>query len=105
MNAGFRCRGNRQFLKLFPIADDEPYRCGGKMDDIEFRWTDGNDTDFHMFYLKTEAYYNHLTSGPANRSGFIPYNRSGDVPIVLIATCAGKAVGCAGFERIFCPGC
>lgn len=99
MNVGFQCRGNRQFLKLFPIADDEPYRCGGEMNDIEFRWTDGNDTDFHMFYLKTEAYYNHLTSGSANRSGFIPYNRSGDVPIVLIATCAGKAVGCAGLKE------
>ena len=69
------------------------------MNDIEFRWTDGNDADFRLFYRKTEAYYNHLTSGSANRSGFIPYNRSEDIPIVLIATCAGKAVGCAGLKE------
>ncbi len=52
-----------------------------------------------MFYLKTEAYYNQLTGGPANRSGFIPYNLSEDIPIVLVAACAGKAVGCAGLKE------
>ena len=80
-------------------TDDEPFRRGGKMEDITFRWTDGNDRDFQMFYRETEAYYNHLTGGPANRSGFIPYNISGDIPIVLIAACSGKAVGCAGLRE------
>lgn len=69
------------------------------MDDITFRWTDGNDRDFHMFYLKTEAYYNQLMGGSANRTGFIPYNLSAGIPIVLIACCNGKAVGCAGLKE------
>lgn len=69
------------------------------MDDIRFRWTDGNDSDFHMFYIKTEAYYNRLTGGSANRSGFIPYNLSEGIPIVLIACCNGKPVGCAGLKE------
>ena len=24
---------------------------------IEYNWTDGNDGDFHKFFLKTEEYY------------------------------------------------
>ncbi|MER1992545.1 MAG: GNAT family N-acetyltransferase [Eubacteriales bacterium] len=68
------------------------------MDDITFRWTDGTDRDFLMFYLETEKYYNSIVGGSANRSGFIPYNLSDSIPIVLIAVCDGKAVGCAALK-------
>ena len=68
------------------------------MEDIEFRWADGNDDDFRRFYLETEKYYNLLMGGSANRAGFIPYNLSESIPTVLIAVCSGKAVGCVGLK-------
>ena len=68
------------------------------MDDITFRWTDGIDKDFLMFYLETEKYYNSIAGGSVNRAGFIPYNQSDNIPTVLIAVCKGKAVGCAALK-------
>lgn len=65
---------------------------------VECRWSDGNDEDFRGFYLKTEAYYNSLVNGQKNREAFIPYNLSEAIPVVLIATAEGRAVGCAGIK-------
>ena len=47
------------------------------MGDIVYRWTDGNDEDFHRFHIKTEEYYNQIAGGLANRTAFVQYNASG----------------------------
>ncbi len=65
---------------------------------VEYRWTDGNDADFHRFYLETEAYYSGLTGGAENRRAFIPYNLSEAISYVVIASVDGTAVGCAGLK-------
>jgi hypothetical protein len=44
--------------------------------DMEFRWTDGSDVDFHRFYLKTEEFYSSIVGGLENRTAFVPYNIS-----------------------------
>lgn len=66
---------------------------------IEFKWTDGNDKDFHAFYLETENYYSSIVGGVSNRKGFIPYNLSETITDVLIAYIDGVAVGCAGLKK------
>ena len=66
--------------------------------EIEYRWTDGNDESFRMFYLKTEEYYSDLVGGRKNREAFIPYNISESISDVLIASVSGHAVGCAGLK-------
>ena len=65
----------------------------------EYRWTDGNDESFREFYLKTEEYYSKIVGGKQNRTGFIPYNLSESISDVVIATCDGVDVGCAGLKR------
>ena len=46
------------------------------MSELEFIWTDGNNEEFHQFYLETEDYYSSIVGGKKNREGFIPYNLS-----------------------------
>ena len=65
---------------------------------VSFRWTDGNDRDFQVFYLKTEEYYNQLVGGAENRKAFIPHNLSANITDVLIAYDGNAAVGCAGLK-------
>ena len=69
------------------------------MDEIIFRWTDGNDPDFQRFYRLTEAYYSRIAGGKAKRRAFIPFNASWEIPHVLIACQEEWAVGCAGLKR------
>ena len=69
------------------------------MGDIVYRWTDGNDEDFHRFHIKTEEYYNQIAGGLANRTAFVQYNASGKIEAVIIAFDNGIPVGCAGLKR------
>lgn len=69
---------------------------GGRQ--TEYRWTDGNDGDFHRFYLETEAYYSRIVGGLQNRQAFVPYNLSESISDVVIAGVNGTAVGCAGLK-------
>ena len=50
---------------------------------MQFIWTDGNNEDFHRFYIETENYYSSLVGGLANRKGFVPYNISESITDVL----------------------
>jgi len=65
---------------------------------VEYRWADGTDEDFHRFYLQTEAYYSRLVGGLENRQAFVPYNLSESISDVIIASINGAAVGCAGLK-------
>ena len=65
---------------------------------VEYRWTDGKDKDFHRFYLETEAYYSRIAGGLQNRLAFVPYNLSDAISEVVIAGVGGTAVGCAGLK-------
>ena len=69
------------------------------MNNTEFLWTDGTNSDFQVFYQITEDYYSSLVGGESKRKGFIPYNASAEIPYVLIAYQNKKAVGCAGLKR------
>ena len=66
---------------------------------MDLKWTDGNDPEFHKFYLKTEDYYSRIVGGKKNREGFIPYNLSESISDVLIAYIDGVPVGCAGLKN------
>lgn len=68
------------------------------MECIRYVWTDGNNRDFQRFYLSTEEYYSTLVGGVQNRAGFIPYNISQSIGIVLVAYIGDTAVGCAGLK-------
>lgn len=72
---------------------------GDFWENIEFRRTDGANSDFQVFYQITEDYYSCLVGGEKNRKGFVPFNASAEIPDVLIAYSQGKAVGCAGLKR------
>lgn len=65
----------------------------------DYRWTDGNDEDFRIFYLKTEEFYSSIVGGRKNREAFVPYNISNSISDVLIASVSGVAVGCAGLKK------
>ena len=65
---------------------------------VKYRWTDGNDEDFHRFYLSTEAYYSRIVGGLKNRQAFVPYNLSETISDVIIACVGDVAVGCAGLK-------
>ena len=69
------------------------------MEQIRFKWTDGSDEDFQRFYLATEEFYSSLVGGEKNRKGFIPYNISQNISIVVIAYIGKIAVGCAGLKK------
>ena len=69
------------------------------MSELEFIWTDGNNEEFHQFYLETEDYYSSIVGGKKNREGFIPYNISESISDVLLAYMDGVAVGCAGLKK------
>ena len=69
------------------------------MSELEFIWTDGNNEEFHQFYLDTEDYYSSIVGGKKNREGFIPYNLSESISDVLLAYMDGVAVGCAGLKK------
>jgi len=69
------------------------------MSELEFIWTDGNNEEFHRFYLETEDYYSSIVGGKKNREGFIPYNLSESISDVLLAYMDGVAVGCAGLKK------
>ena len=69
------------------------------MSEFEFIWTDGNNEEFHQFYLETEDYYSSIVGGKKNREGFIPYNLSESISDVLLAYMDGVAVGCAGLKK------
>lgn len=69
------------------------------MGDIQYKWTDGTDSDFQVFYQITEDFYSSLVGGESKRSGFVPYNASAEIPDVIIASQDGKAVGCAGLKK------
>ena len=69
------------------------------MEQLEYIWTDGNNEDFHKFYLETEEYYSKIVGGRENRTGFIPYNLSESISDVLITYIDGAAVGCAGLKK------
>ena len=66
---------------------------------IRFRWTNGDDPAFQVFYLKTEEYYNALVGGVENRTAFIPFNISESIPDALIAYDGETAIGCAGLKQ------
>lgn len=67
--------------------------------ELQYTWTDGNDSAFAHFYCITEDYYSALVGGAQNRKGFIPYNLSETVETVLIVTDQDKPVACAGLKR------
>ena len=69
------------------------------MSEITYKWTNGTNSDFQVFYQITEDYYSSLVGGENKRKGFVPYNASADIPDVLIACQDGKAVGCAGLKK------
>ena len=69
------------------------------MAEIICQWTDGNHPAFRHFYAVTEAYYSRVVGGKENRTGFIPFNASAEIPIVLLAFLDGQAVGCVGLKR------
>ena len=69
------------------------------MPDIAYQWTDGNDAAFRRFYAVTEAYYSRIVGGAENRTGFVPFNASAEIPFVLLAYGDGQPVGCAGLKR------
>ena len=68
------------------------------MEQIRYEWTDGNNSDFQRFYLATEEYYSSIVGGEKNRKGFIPYNISQNIGIIVIAYIDDIAVGCAGLK-------
>ena len=68
------------------------------MEQIRYEWTDGADKDFQRFYLATEEFYSSIVGGEKNRKGFIPYNISQNIGIVVIAYIDDIAVGCAGLK-------
>ncbi|MBP7187858.1 MAG: GNAT family N-acetyltransferase [Ruminococcus sp.] len=68
------------------------------MEQIRYKWTDGNDEDFQRFYLATEEYYSSIVGGIDNRKDFIPYNISELVRTVIIAYIDDIPVGCAGLK-------
>lgn len=69
------------------------------MEHIRFRWANGRDADFQHFYSATEEYYSNIVGGVQNRKGFVPYNISESIGIVLIASVNDIAVGCAGLKK------
>ena len=99
---------NRWFIETFAQAgekiviiteDFEEVIAGLIMEQIVFVWTDGNNTDFHRFYLKTEEYYNSIVGGSENRTAFMPHNLSEQISDVVIAYFGKTAIGCAGLKR------
>ena len=68
------------------------------MDKYTYRWTDGNDEAFQLFYLETESYYSKIVGGKDKREAFIPYNLSQSIADVLIVYNGNIAVGCAGLK-------
>ena len=69
------------------------------MTEITYQWTDGSHPAFQQFYAVTEAYYSRIVGGKENRTGFIPFNVSAEIPFVLLAFADGQPVGCAGLKR------
>ena len=69
------------------------------MSNLEFRWKDGTNKDFHKFYLITEDYYNRIVGGAENRKSFIPYNISTSIQDVLIAYIDDVPVACSGLKK------
>ena len=69
------------------------------MNTISYLWTDGNNKAFQLFYQETEAYYSKIVGGLENRKGFVPYNLSDKIEIVLLAYSGNKAVACAGLKQ------
>ena len=39
------------------------------MEQLEYIWTDGNNEDFHKFYLETEEYYSKIPTQAMNLGG------------------------------------
>ena len=68
------------------------------MEQIRFKWTDGSNEDFQRFYLAIEEFYSSIVGGEKNRKGFISYNISQNIGIVVIAYIGNIAVGCAGLK-------
>ena len=66
---------------------------------ITYQWTDGSHPAFRHFYAVTEAYYSRIVGGKENRTGFIPFNASAEIPYVLLAYADGRPVGCTGLKR------
>ena len=69
------------------------------MSTISYFWTDGNNKEFQSFYQKTEEYYSKIVGGIENRKGFVPYNLSDKIEVVLLAYDGNNAVACAGLKR------
>lgn len=69
--------------------------------EIVFKWTDGSDKDFEMFYGITEEYYSQIVGGVQNRTSFVPYNIITDIKDVLIAYANNSPIGCASFKKYF----
>ena len=68
------------------------------MDELTYVWTDGSNTAFQNFYLKTEEYYSKIVGGKNKREAFVPYNLSQSISNVLIVYDGDLAVGCAGLK-------
>lgn len=68
------------------------------MTEIIYQWTDGSHPAFRHFYAVTEAYYSRIVGGKENRTGFIPFNASAEIPYVLLASVSGQPVACAGLK-------
>ncbi len=66
---------------------------------VDYKWTDGNNDDFRMFYQKTEEYYSRIVGGLENRKTFVPYNASETIDRALIAYDGRNAVACAGLKH------
>ena len=62
------------------------------MPEITYQWTDGSHPAFRHFYAVTEAYYSRIVGGKENRTGFIPFNASEEIPYVLLAYADGRPV-------------
>ena len=65
----------------------------------DYQWTDGNNSDFQMFYQKTEEYYSKIVGGLDKRKAFVPYNASTAIDHVIIVYDGKTAIACAGLKH------
>ncbi len=72
---------------------------GDNMNQIEYKWTNGENEDFKKFYRITEEYYSKLVGGIENRSSFVSYNVSESVTDVVIVYYNDIPIGCGGLKK------
>lgn len=66
---------------------------------MRFEFTNGYNQDFVELCRSLDTFLNELVGGEANRAAYVPYNRTADVEVVIVAYDDAIPVGCAGFKR------